>query len=160
MVVKCNRNIIYVLFLFSLRLSNLFQIFFINTILSVIILDSLRNVITNPIYLINPKACLGHVSHYLSFTSCFSPGVYAGFSLLLGMSEFLGILPRNVSQSHPKLAELYLYVGEAAPFGTPIAVDPSTIAASLHGRMVYASSKQSEKVIPCKGPSHWAVLWI
>ncbi|KAI0227893.1 AP-5 complex subunit mu-1 [Lamellibrachia satsuma] len=74
------------------------------------------------------------------------PGVYVGFNLLLGMSEFLGILPRNVTKSHPKLVELYIYVGEAAPFGTPVTVDPALVSACIQGRTVYASAKQLEKV--------------
>ena len=63
------------------------------------------------------------------------------------MSEFLGIVPRNVTKSHPKLIELYLYVGEVAPFGTLVSVDPSLVTAHLQGRSQFATAKQSEKVL-------------
>ena len=63
------------------------------------------------------------------------------------MSEFLGVVPRNVTKSHPKLIELYVYVGEVAPFGTPVSVDPALVTAHLQGRSQYAAAKQSEKVL-------------
>ncbi|XP_078590303.1 AP-5 complex subunit mu-1-like [Branchiostoma floridae x Branchiostoma japonicum] len=62
------------------------------------------------------------------------PGITAGFSLLLGILDFLGQLPKNITKSSPKFLELYNYLCHAAPFGSPLDVDPFTVTSVLLDR--------------------------
>eukprot|EP00057_Strongylocentrotus_purpuratus_P030728 XP_782538.2 PREDICTED: AP-5 complex subunit mu-1 [Strongylocentrotus purpuratus] len=91
------------------------------------------------------------------------PGVSMGFSLLFQMAEVVGALPRNVNEMHPKLQELYCYLSQAAPFGSVIDSNPTTIKASITGRIhtqsISAHTKQPawRPVVPKTKPQlHFA----
>ncbi|XP_072030857.1 AP-5 complex subunit mu-1-like isoform X2 [Amphiura filiformis] len=59
------------------------------------------------------------------------PGISVGFSLLLCMAEFLGSLPKGADQNHRRLQDLHTYLSQAAPFGTPLDINPTTVRATL-----------------------------
>ncbi|XP_074652050.1 AP-5 complex subunit mu-1-like [Tubulanus polymorphus] len=82
------------------------------------------------------------------------PGISAGFSLLLGMSDLLGSLPSDANAILQKFAELHFYLGQAAPFGTPVDLTPSTVKAVLFGKPPATAPPQKQpawKPVPYKG---------
>ncbi|XP_071477313.1 AP-5 complex subunit mu-1-like [Diadema antillarum] len=92
------------------------------------------------------------------------PGVSVGFSLLYQLADILGSLPRNIDVTHPKLQELNNFLSQAAPFGTVVDSNPTTVKAAVSGRVcsqaISAHSKQPawRPVVPKSKPLlHFAI---
>ncbi|XP_054758766.2 AP-5 complex subunit mu-1-like isoform X2 [Lytechinus pictus] len=92
------------------------------------------------------------------------PGVSMGFSLLFQMAEVVGALPRNVNELHPKVQELYCYLSQAAPFGSVVDSNPTTVKSTISGlinsQSISAHTKQPawRPVVPKTKPQiHFAI---
>ncbi|XP_033109120.1 AP-5 complex subunit mu-1-like isoform X2 [Anneissia japonica] len=59
------------------------------------------------------------------------PSLSQGFSLLVNMADYLGPVPRDVDTFSPQIQDLFVYITQAAPFGTPINTNPATVRAVL-----------------------------
>ena len=86
------------------------------------------------------------IYHINSLIIC-SPGIATGYTLLLGMAEFVGTVPRNVEPTHEKFADLYLYVGEAAPFGRPIDVNVQNIKTVFLTKLTKGQNVQAKEKV-------------
>ncbi|XP_013392723.1 AP-5 complex subunit mu-1 [Lingula anatina] len=63
------------------------------------------------------------------------PGIAAGYSLLLGIADFVGKPQGEVlSETSSVIADLYLYLSCAAPFGTPQNVQPDIVRTTLQAK--------------------------
>lgn len=80
------------------------------------------------------------------------PGFASGYNLLLGMIEFFGPVPKHIDETYGKLGDLYLFVGEAAPLGTPVDTNPSTVKMTLHGK--YGTPKNKTQKLAAWRPVH------
>ncbi|XP_038074938.1 AP-5 complex subunit mu-1-like [Patiria miniata] len=73
-------------------------------------------------------------------------GVSLGLSLLSAIADFMGHLPKDFNASHPKVLELYSYMCQAAPFGTLIDSNPTTVREAIQNKhstqLVAAHAKQ------------------
>ncbi|XP_022086090.1 AP-5 complex subunit mu-1-like [Acanthaster planci] len=91
-------------------------------------------------------------------------GVSLGLSLLSAIADFMGHLPKDFSASHPKVLELYSYMCQAAPFGTLVDSNPTTIREAIqnkHSTQLIATNAKQPAWRPImtkgKGQVHFAI---
>ncbi|XP_071962406.1 AP-5 complex subunit mu-1-like [Antedon mediterranea] len=73
------------------------------------------------------------------------PGLSQGFSLLVNMADFLGPVPRDADKFSAQIQDLFVYMTQAAPFGTPINTNPATVRAVLLSKQIPQVPSQSRQ---------------